>query len=257
MKLINFFDANFWIKEIDLNEKSKDNDISPMPTYGSEAAIVTNYLSLVYHWEYGNNKLINNTLLNNDKNIFFSFIIIPDCYPLNNFEKYVIDCFKKKVRLFRLFPKSHCFYIYDNYMKRIFEILDDHRFPVMLDLKQLDITDNKYFAINDIENILNNYKKLPFILECSLKQLMFDNYFIPLLDKYQNLYLEISGLLGVNQIENYVKRFSSKRLIYGTNSPFLNEVFSRGRILLSDLDDLSKHDISYNNIDRLIKGIKI
>ena len=248
--MINFFDINFWIKGIDLNKKSKNKDIDPFPNHKVESAIVTNYLSLAYHWEYGNNQLINNTSLNNNKNTFFSFLIIPDCYFLYDFEKYMLDSFKKKVRLFRLFPKSHCFYIYDNYMKRIFEILDDYRFPVMLDLKQLDITDNKYFAINDIENILNNHKKLPFILECSLKQLMFNNYFLPLLDKYQNLYLETSGLLAINQIENYVKRFSSKRLIHGTNFPFLEEVFSRDRILLSDLDDLSKDDISHNNIDR-------
>jgi predicted TIM-barrel fold metal-dependent hydrolase len=127
----------------------------------------------------------------------------------------------------------------------------------MIDLKQLDITGNKYFAIGDIENLLNKYSRIPLILECSLKMLMFNRLIFPLLDKYNNLYIETSNLLLVNQIEDIVDKFGSKRLIFGTNYPFLDIEFSIGRLLLSDLDESSKDDISFGNINNILNNIEV
>ncbi len=250
--MVDFFDVNNWIKEGDFNHVDEYKKAYINKAY---RVILTNYFSLIYHWDFGNEKLTINPLLMEDENIFFGFIITPDNYSNGNFEKYIINCYKKKVRLFRFFPKTHCFYIYDSYMKKIFNILDFYRFPVMLDLKQLDITGNKYFAIDNIEKVLDKNPNMPFILECSLKQLMFNSYFLPLLDIYENLYLEISGLLAVNQIEHYVKKVGSNRLIYGTNHPSIELEFTRDRILLSDLNNKEKEEISSNNLDNIIRRI--
>ena len=251
-QMVDFFDVNYWEKECDVNHIS---GINQAYSEISDKVVITNYFSLYYHWDYGNEKLLKNSWLENNNNIYFGFIITPDNYLKNDFEKYVLGCYRKKVRLFRFFPKAHCFYVYDNYMKKIFEILNSYQFPVMLDLKQLDITGNKNFAISDLETILNNHSDLPFILECSLKQLMFNSYFLPLLDKYENLYLEISGLLAVNQIENYVDKFGPERLIYGSNHPSIELEFTKDRIMLSCLDDQIKQQISKNNFIKVIRGI--
>ena len=67
------------------------------------------------------------------------------------------------------FPLCFIFYINDYYMKKVFKVLSYYKIPVMMDLKQLDITGNKYFSINDLNQVLAENKELPFILECSLK----------------------------------------------------------------------------------------
>jgi predicted TIM-barrel fold metal-dependent hydrolase len=255
-----FFDVNYWIngsrftkdgnKEIKkLNNSLIKNNIN--------SVIVTNKLALSYDWNIGNNELLASKTLSGSDNVYFSFVLVPDAYFTMDFEKYIKSCLNSKVRLFRLFPKSQLFNVNDYYMKKIFKVLSYYRIPLMIDLKQLDITGNKYFAINDLKNILSENKELPIIFECSLKQLMFARFFYPFLEEYQNFYIEISNLFLIDQIENIVERFGSKRLIFGTNYPNLEIEFSVNRILMSDLDSTAKENIAYSNIDSILRSIKI
>jgi uncharacterized protein len=252
--MIDFFDCKFWIKETfsEYNKLKKlfsENNI--------KNAVVSNHLSLSYDWNIGNNYLTSNSSLVSDKSIYFCFLIAPEVCILKDLNKYFLECYDKKVRMFRFFPKSHIFKLNDYYMQKIFKILDNYRFPIMIDLKQLDITGNKYFDVCDIENILHKYSRMPFILECSLKMLMFNRLIFPLMEKYKNLYIETSNLLLVNQIEDLVKKFGSNRLIFGTNYPVLEVEFSVGRILLSDLKESEKRDICSANIKTILDDIEI
>ena len=259
--MINFFDSNFWATSNFFSEEEKrisfmkiseilsNNNISNL--------IITNKLSLNYDWDVGNNELLSNKdLIENDK-FFLCFVLTPDVHFKYNFDDYILNAFKHKVRLFRFFPKSHLFYLNDFYMCKIFKKLSDISFPIMLDFKELDITGNKYFAINDLERLLRKNKKIPLILETTLKQCMFNRFYYPLLEKFENIYLEISGMLLMDQIENFVLKFGSKRLIFGTNYPSNPLELSINRMLLSELSEEVKKDISYNNIYKIIKGIEI
>lgn len=255
-----FFDINHWIngysfvkngsKEIKiLSDSLKKNNISSI--------ILTNKLALSYDWNLGNNELLKSEVLLKEDDIYFSFILAPEVYYAFNFKKYIKNCLKNKVVLFRLFPKSYRFKIDDYYMEKIYKVLSYHRIPVMLDLKQLDITGNKYFELDGLKKVLSNNKDLPLILECSLKQLMFSRFFYPLLEEYKNLHIEASGLYLIDQIEDIVEKFGSSRLIFGTSYPDLNMSFSTGRIIMSGMDDNKKKDIAFNNISRIIRSIKV
>lgn len=256
--MINFFDINHWVdgnnfvkdgrKEIrSLKDSLEANNIS--------TAILTNNLALNYDWNIGNNELLKNPGLLKEDNIYFSFILAPEAYFIFDFKKYIKDCLKNKVRLFRLFPRSHLFKIDDYYMEMIYRVLSQHRIPVMLDMKQLDITGNKYFELDGLKRVLAKNRDMPVILECSLKQLMFGRFFYPLLEEYRNLYIETSGLLLINQIEDIASKFGPGRLIFGTNYPNLEMGLSTGRIITSDMEDKIKQDISTGNISMVLRSI--
>ncbi|MHB1375864.1 MAG: amidohydrolase family protein [Candidatus Humimicrobiaceae bacterium] len=256
-----FFDINFQVdasfykgKEKDsgfkkIRQITEDNDISSL--------IITNKLALDYDWDIGNGELLNSSLYRNISGLFYSYILTPDVYFTYDFKEYINKAYTDGVRLFRFFPKHHLFYINDYYMKKIFKILSEKKFPVMLDLKELDITGNKYFEISELEKLLDENKEMPVILETSLKQCMFNRYYFPLLEKFKNLYLEISGMLLIDQIESYVEKFGSKRLIFGTNYPGLAAELSANRILLSEMNKSDKENIAFNNIDNILRGIEI
>ncbi|MCL5071952.1 MAG: amidohydrolase [Actinobacteria bacterium] len=256
-----FFDINFLIsgslysreeKEscaVRIKKIIEDNDISNL--------IITNKLALDYDWNIGNEELLNSSLCSKINGLYYSYILTPDVYFTYDFNKYVNKAFEDGVRLFRFFPKHHLFYVNDYYMKRIFGLLSKKKFPVMLDLKELDITGNKYFDINVLEKILDENKEMPVILETSLKQCMFNRYYFPLLEKFNNLYLEISGMILIDQIEGYVEKFGSKRLIFGTDYPDLATELSVNRILLSEMNESDKENIAFNNIDNILRGIEI
>ncbi len=260
IKMQKYFDCNLWVegyeykngatdKINELEKKLKKNNI--------DKAILTNKLSLSYDWEIGNSELIENSELQKKENIFFSAVIVPELFTDKNLEKYMKKRLKEKARIIRIFPKSHLFYINDFYMNKVYDFLSNYRIPLMIDLKQLDITSNKSFAIWDLKDLLSRHKGMPVIMECSLKQLMFSRLFYPLLAEYENLYIELSNLLLIDQIEDIAKRFGSHRIIFGSNYPNLDLEISAGRLMLSDLPEKMLEDIAYKNLEKILRRIKI
>ena len=256
-----FFDINFWINNSFYSEEEKENAVVKIKKIMEDNdifnLIATSQFALDYDWNIGNEKLLNSNLHEKINNLYYSYILTPDVYFAYDFEKYIRKAFADGVRLFRFFPKHHLFYINDYYMKNIFGLLSRKKFPIMLDLKELDITGNKYFDINVLERILDNNEEMPVILETSLKQCMFNRFYFPLLEKYKNLYIEISGMLLIDQIEGYVEKFGSKRLIFGTNYPNIIPELSTNRILLSEINESDKENIGFNNINNILGRIEI
>jgi hypothetical protein len=266
--MIDFFDANHWLDsskfyissnlydddekkagiEI-IRQKLDDNDIKNV--------IITSKLAYGYDWNIGNEKLLKSGIIEKIEGLYYGLVINTDTYFTYDIKKYVNDMYAKGVRLFRLFPKRQIFYINDHYLKKIYEVLSERHFPIMIDLKQLDITGNKYFDIDVLEKILSENKDMPLILETTLKQCMFSRIYFPLLEKYKNLYLEVSGLLLYDQIEHYVERFGSERLIFGTNYPDLPVEINTNRIILANIKESDKKNIAFNNINSIIGGIEI
>lgn len=259
--MIKFFDSNFWVKSSFANKEEKNkyiNKIKKMLEINNILnLIVTNNLSLTYDWMTGNKELLSLNLHNEINNLYYSYILTPDVYFTYDFEKYLYKAFTDSVRLFRFFPKQQLFYINDYYMKKIFKLLSEKKFPIMLDLKELDITGNKYFDISSLEKLLGENESMPVILETSLKQCMFNRYYFPLLEKFENLFIEISGMLLVDQIEGYTEKFGSGRLIFGTNYPNIAIELSTNRIILSEMNEIDKENIAFNNINNILKGIEI
>ncbi len=256
-----FFDVNFWVKSSFYSKEEVKNSITEIKRIINDNDIsnlvITNKLALDYDWDIGNKELLNSNFYREIDGLYYSYILTPDAYFTYNFEEYVKKAFADGVRLFRFFPRHHLFYLNDYYMEKIFRLLSEMKFPVMIDLKELDITGNKYFEINVLEKILDENKEMPLILETSLKQCMFNRYYFPLLEKFKNLYLEISGMLLIDQIEGFVEKFGSKRLIFGTNYPNLTAELSINRILLSEMSKSSKEDVIFNNINDILRSMEV
>jgi len=256
-----FFDINCWAGSEILEESSAENKSGDLFSLFSKnkikKAVLTNRLSYSYDWNYGNENLLGFDYLNQNENIFFSFILCPDVYHQFTFSDYMRNAYKSKVRMFRIFPKSHLFYINDYYMKKIYNHMGEAGFPLMLDLKELDITGNKYFAIDDLRKLLKQNKEMPVILETSLKQCMFNRFYFPLLEEFENLYIEISGMLLIDQIEHYVGKFGSNRLVFGSNFPGSDFAVNTGRMESSEISMEDKENICFRNVFNLFNNIKI
>lgn len=268
VKMINFFDVNHWLDSNNYwlssrlyDEREKESGINKIKQKLRDKyitnLIITSKLALNYDWNIGNKKLLESNFSKNINNLYYSYVLNPDVSFTYDFEEYLKKAYEDKVRLFRPFPKRQFFYLNDSYMKKIYRILSRSRFPIMLDLKQLDITGAKYFDIDVLEHVLDENKNMPVILEASLKQCMFSRYFFPLLERFENLYIEVSGMLLYDQIEHYVEKFGSERLIFGTNYPDLPIEINTNRIILADISQADKENIAFNNLNNIIGGIEI
>jgi hypothetical protein len=265
---LSFFDSNYWLTESQYwlsssryGKAEKTAEIARIRSHFADSdiskAIVTHKLSHAYDWNIGNEKLLASDLGRELENVYYSYALSPDAWWTFDFDTYLKAAWQNKVRLFRVFPRTHFFYLNDAYMKRIYRCLSKARFPVMLDFKQLDVTGNKYFDVDVLERVLGENERMPFILETTLKQCMFSRYFFPLLEQFPNLFIEVSGLILVDQIEGYVERYGAGRLIFGTNTPNLPAEINTNRIVLADISEEDKEKIAFGNMDAIVEGIDL
>jgi predicted TIM-barrel fold metal-dependent hydrolase len=239
-----FFDINCWINRGIIEKNLKEDNREDLFSLLLKNNITTDNLSLSYDWHIGNNDILNFNGPSQNKNIFFGLVLTPDASHQFVFSDYMKNAYKNNARIFRIYPKSHLFYLNDYYMRKIYNEMAVANFPLMLDLKELDITGNKYFAIDDLRILLSENKKLPIILETSLKQCMFNRFYFPLMEEFENLYLEVSGMLLMDQVEHYVGKFGSERLIFGSNFPNTSLEVNTSRIEAADIDESSKENIA-------------
>jgi predicted TIM-barrel fold metal-dependent hydrolase len=265
---LSFFDSNYWLTEsqywLSSSQYGKaektaemarirghfaDNDIAK--------AIVTHKLSHAYDWNIGNEKLLESKVCREVENVYYSYALAPDAWWTFDFDAYLKSAWRDGVRMFRVFPRTHFFYLNDAYMKKIFHRLSQARFPVMSSCLKSSITGNKYFDVDVLERVLGENEGMPFILETTLKQCMFSRYFFPLLDQFPNLFIEASGLILVDQIEGYVERYGARRLIFGTNTPNLPAQINTNRIILADIPEEDKEKIAFANMNAIVEGIEV
>jgi len=251
-----FFDINCWVNYREIVKENSDF-FAGLAKKNIKKVVLTNRLSLVYDWNIGNMEFAKSELHAENDNLYFAFIICPEAYLQFNFADYIKTAYKNRVRIFRVFPKSQLFYLNDFYMNRIYDEMSLVNFPLMIDLKELDITGNKYFAIDDLRALLGRHKKLTVILETSLKQCMFSRFYFPLLEEFENLYIETSGLLLMDQLEHYVERFGSERLVFGSNYPANDISVNTARIQLMESSKTDIGNICFNNINRIFNTIRI
>lgn len=72
-------------------------------------------------------------------------------------------------------------------------------------------------------------------------------------DECPNAYFELTSLPGqTGVIERLVKDIGSKRIIFGTDMPWFDELQHIGGVLSADITDEDKENILYRNVERLL-----
>jgi len=139
---------------------------------------------------------------------------------------------------------------------KFYKVLNDIKFPIIINIDEMDITANKNIEWHKIADIANSYSEIPIILDGGdSKELMYNSYLLSLLDNFSNIYIETHNLLGFNQVEDLAVFKGAQRLIFGSYWPFMERNISVSRILNSGLESLGKQEIAAGNIQRIIKEI--
>lgn len=71
--------------------------------------------------------------------------------------------------------------------------------------------------------------------------------------KFDNLFLETSGMPMGCQVKNAYENVGSERVMFGIDSPFHHPTVEIQRILSCGLNDVQLEDVFYNNAARLMK----
>lgn len=72
--------------------------------------------------------------------------------------------------------------------------------------------------------------------------------------RYDNLYLEMSGMPMQSKIKEAYETVGSSRIMFGTDAPFHHPSIELQKVLVSGLDEIAQQAVFYNNAARLIGG---
>ena len=76
-----------------------------------------------------------------------------------------------------------------------------------------------------------------------------------MLEKFDNLFIELSRFMGAGAVEDVVKRFGSRPLLFGTNMPQYTGTAAVGLLTYFDIDHKDKQAIAGDNLRNLFKKV--
>ncbi|MCX7705617.1 MAG: amidohydrolase [bacterium] len=161
------------------------------------------------------------------------------------------DFFKKmkenKIVCVNAFPEWHRFVLDNVAFEHFLVELSERKIPLFLTMGRTCIT---------WEGLYRLMKEFP-LLTCVLCDIGIwgvDRYTWPLLEKFENFYLESSQLsLEEGGIEATVRRFGSERIVFGTGFPVQYQKAAILQLTHADISDRDKENIASKNLERILQ----
>jgi hypothetical protein len=249
---LHFFDANCCLGRVNnrgpVFMNSVDDLIGHMDRCGIEKAVVCHALARYSHPLFGNEKLLRE-IAGNDR-LTGCFILLPEgTRELNPPDEYIDYMIQKKVYFAKIFPDSQRFSVDEWSASSLFGSLEQRRVPLFIRSREI--------TWSDLYGILTRYPALPIIVEQGDAETYRDlRYLYPLMEKCENLYLEVHNSHLYLQVDDIVRRFGAKRLIFSTYYPVDDSQTSMMLITHGSFDMKDKEMIAHGNLENLIAGVR-
>jgi len=153
------------------------------------------------------------------------------------------------IKALKVFPATHRFLLREESFGGLLDDMIARRIPLMLSLEGAVTWENIY-------DLLREFPELVCIL-CDLGSWGSTRFFYPLVERYPNVYVEISDVYLDGGIEDFTEKFGAQRMLYGSGFP----VQSHGGMMLalrhSEINDADKQAIAAGNLERLMQDVKL
>jgi hypothetical protein len=174
-----------------------------------------------------------------------------DIPPLNDF---ITQMKKGGVRAIRLFPNDsvHRFSLAEWSCGELFDALEEYKVPVLLDFTSLNY-EGEDFPADLVYSVCSAHPELPVILlhpGYRTGRVLFS-----LMDKFDNLRVELSRFMLHRGVEYICKNFGAQRLIFGTKLPYQTPAPIVTMITYANIEDEEKRMIAGENLRILLEGV--
>ena len=250
MAKLKFFDCNCSVGRVTHPHLYDIPDVKglleEMETAGIEEALVYHTLARDGYPPDGNSMLMDE--IKGFKELHPAWVVMPHhTGEMPRPENLLPEMKQNNVKAVRVYPKLnfHSFSISEWCAGDLLNALEEKRIPLILDLDTV--------SWDEVNTILKNHQQLPVITAtCTYRN---NRYIYPLLEKYDNLFIELSRFMGAGAIEDIVKRFGSRPLLFGTNMPQYTGTAALSLLTYADINEKDKQSIADTNLRNLLKEV--
>ncbi len=252
-KTLKFLDSNLWLgrpmqpgfcSRWELNAL-----VGYMDRYAIEGGIVTHNAAVVEDPYAANEELLGQTEGNG--RLLSGLVLTTDLPPgYANWGDYLDWALSKGARMVRLFPKSHRFSLESWCSGSLLDSVNERH--MLLTVWHIEV------GWGAVRMLCERYPELPVIVEGRPQKILYHNrFFYPLLEQYQNLYLELHNLNVYLGIEDIVRRFGAEHLIYGSCMPVNDPNTSQMMVTAARIDEEARRQIAHGNLESLLERIQM
>lgn len=180
-------------------------------------------------------------------------ILPPQTKEMGSFEDLLEKMRLDRVKAFRAFPSGHRFLMTRTALGSLYDLMVERNTPLLISINESCGGISGWYLI---EQILSDNPDLTLVVteHGSWGQ---DRFFRPLIEKYENLYLDISRYELDGGISDFCAKYGAERLLFGTGYPWWSP---GGPILMlaqADITVKEREKIASGNLKRIIGRVRI
>ena len=247
---LEWLDAHCWIgvgpRESLRPVTTFDQTRQLLERYGIRRAIVAHAAARDSDPGIGNRLLVE-TIAAHDS-FWGAAVLAPGGESAQEFRRHVESLIAGKIRLVRIFPRSHNWLLSAWCAGPWLDVLEELRMPLAVWHTEA--------SWDDVAAVCQAHPRLPVIVEGPNRKLLYHNrVFYRLLEQFANFHLEIHNLIGYLGVDDVVRRFGSRQLIFGTFFPRQDPNVPMMLVTHGELSPADQENIAHANMERLIEGV--
>lgn len=253
--MVEFVDINCMIGEWgfkDLRFNSAEGLICEMDRLAIGKALVYHSTSWMYDPKSGNDEVIE-CIGDNDRLLPVMALTSSLDYEFGGSGQVRDFIRRNKIKAVRLFPFDSNYTLNLWNIDKLFSLMNELSMPVLIECRGRYGSIDPHYSL--IYELCSTFRAVPLIL--LNPGYRSTRIFYELFDKCPNFHTDSSTLIAYRGIEDIVRHFGSKRILFGSRMPFMDGGVSVGRLIYADISWDEKADIAGRNIMELTDNINV
>lgn len=243
---LDWFDVQCWIgvgpQGLLQPVETPDDTRRLLSRYGIRRALMSHAAARDGDRDLGNRLLLE--AIQGHADLFAAAVLAPADRTGEAFAQYLRTLIAQRVRMVRVFPRSHQFALSDPAAGPWLETLAELGLP--LAVWHVETT------WDDIATVCSRHPRLNVIAEGPNRKLFYHNrIYYGLLEQHANFHLAIDNLVNYLGVDDIVRRFGSGRLIFGSYFPHQDPNAAQGLVVDGDMRPADRENIAFRNLERL------
>ncbi|MEW6356334.1 MAG: amidohydrolase family protein [Planctomycetota bacterium] len=179
-------------------------------------------------------------------------ILPPQTGELGSPEEFLAAMKEHNIKALWTFPDKHRYIITASIFGDLFDLLTERNVPLFMTVAANSGGISGWMLA---DHILRDFPKLTLVMT-KHGSWGHDRYFRGLIETYENFHIDTSRYELDGGISDFVKKYGSDRILYGSNYPFTNMGGPTLTLAHADIPDADKEAIAGGNLRRLLGRVK-